>query len=51
MPPLLANILTNYFRVYRRYAYQFWENLTPGQYGMVLIAVLILGYLMMKSAR
>lgn len=43
--------ISYYMRTYQRYAYEFWENLTPSQYGMVLVAVFVAGYLMMKSAR
>lgn len=47
----LALSLTEYLHNYKRYAYDFWENLSPYQYGMVLVAVFVMGYLLMKSAR
>ena len=40
-----------YLRAYQRYAVDFWEHMTPMQYGCILIFIAICGYLMMKSAR
>ncbi|QDT34362.1 hypothetical protein [Thalassoglobus polymorphus] len=51
MSPFLAMPFYSYMRTYKRYAFEFWENLSPAQYGMVLVVVFVLGYLMMKSAR
>lgn len=40
-----------YLRFYQKYAEGFWENLTPMQYGCLLIFVGLCGYLLMKSGR
>lgn len=40
-----------YLRFYRDYALDFWDNITPMQYGCLLIAVAVGGWLMMKSSR
>jgi hypothetical protein len=40
-----------YLRTYERYAVDFWDNLTPMQYGLLLIFVSVSGYLLMRSSR
>jgi len=40
-----------YLRHYQRAFFDFWENITPDQYGALLITVAVVGWLMMKSAR
>ncbi|TWT57326.1 hypothetical protein KOR42_06860 [Thalassoglobus neptunius] len=51
MQLILAMSIGQYLRTYRRYAYDFWENLTPMQYGAVLLTVFVAGFLLMKSSR
>ena len=51
MSPLLALSIQQYIKAYQRYAVHFWENMTPMQYGCILIAVFVIGYLLMKSGR
>jgi len=51
MSEILAMSLHQYVRAYKGYAIDFWQNLTPMQYGMILIGVMVAGYLMMRSAR
>lgn len=40
-----------YLRTYQNYAYDFWENITPMQYGCILILVAVCGYILMKTTR
>jgi hypothetical protein len=47
---LLAASLRHYLRFYRDYAENKWDNLTPMQYGILLISVGVFGWLLMKSA-
>jgi len=39
-----------YMKAYSTYATDLWENMTPAQYGGVLIFIAICGYLLMKSS-
>ncbi|MEW4488964.1 hypothetical protein AB1L42_12835 [Thalassoglobus sp. JC818] len=48
---ILAMSIGQYLRTYKRYAFDFWENLTPMQYGAVLLTVFVAGFLLMKSSR
>jgi hypothetical protein len=34
---------------YRKFFYQAWENMTPMQYGFLLVSVAVVGWIMMKS--
>ena len=49
MNALLALSFKQYMRTYQRYAYEFWEGLTPMQYGSVLIIVFVAGFLLLRS--
>ncbi len=49
MSAQLAFSFTYYIRTYQRYAIDFWENITPMQYGCLLLSVMAIGYLLMKS--
>jgi hypothetical protein len=40
-----------YFDFYCQYAADKWENLTPMQYGSLLISVGVFGWILMKSGR
>ncbi len=40
-----------YMRAYSKYAVDFWENMTPAQYGSILIFIAVCGYLLMRSSR
>jgi hypothetical protein len=51
MSPILANWATRYGRYYVRYAEDRWNNMTPIEYGSVLILVALFGWLLMKSQR
>lgn len=51
MFPILALSFTQYMRTYKRYAFEFWDTLSPADYGMILVSVLVFGYLLMKSSR
>lgn len=48
---LAANIVTRYLNFYADYAMQKWDNITPMQYGYLLIGVGIFGWVLMKSIR
>ncbi|WP_437202654.1 hypothetical protein [Planctomicrobium sp. SH664] len=39
-----------YLKFYQRSFMDFWDNLTPTQYGYILVGVAFAGWLMMKSA-
>lgn len=47
----LAFWFSQYVSEYKRLASDFWANLTPSQYGLILIGVFVGGYLLMKSSR
>ena len=49
MPALLANVVTRYAKFYSQYAANAWVNMTPSQYGLILISVAVFGWLLMKS--
>lgn len=38
-----------YQRVYADLFMQYWNALTPTQYGVILITISVIGYLLMKS--
>ena len=38
-----------YLTFYKNYFLHAWNNLTPMQYGFLLVAVAVIGYLLMKS--
>ncbi len=40
-----------YVRAYERYAVDFWEHMTPGQYVGILLFVGVCGYILMRSSR
>ena len=46
---LLASF-TQYLRFYRSYAERRWDNLTPMEYGILLISVGVFGWVLMKNA-
>lgn len=49
--PILANWVTRYSNFYVRYATDWWNNMNPMQYGTILIAVAVFGWLLMRSQR
>ena len=49
MPLLLANSVTRYARFYAQYASNAWTNMTPSQYGIILVSVAVFGWILMKS--
>lgn len=48
--PLLIGSVSQYLRFYRNYAVERWEHLRPMEYGIILIAVGVLGWVLMKNA-
>jgi len=40
-----------YVRAYLTMLTNFWDHLTPSQYGGLLIAIAVCGYLLMRSSR
>jgi len=50
MQTLLAFTVSQYLRFYQKYAYDYWENLTPMRYGTILITVLVIGFFLLRSA-
>lgn len=47
---ILANEFRRYVRFYQDYAQNKWANLTPMQYGILLISVGVVGWILMKNA-
>lgn len=47
---LLAGTLDRYWDFYCQYAAEKWHNLTPMQYGSILIGIGVFGWILMKSA-
>lgn len=39
----------DYFYFYQKYLMGAWHNITPMQYGYLLVTVAVVGWLMMKS--
>ena len=42
--------VTNYLKFYQKYFVTRWQNLTLGEYGVLIICIGIFGYILMKSA-
>ena len=40
-----------YVQFYANYASDFWDNITPMQYGCLLIFIAVCGYLLMRGSR
>jgi len=51
MSPILANWATRHGRYYVRFASDWWSNMSPIQYGTVLILVALFGWLLMKNGK
>jgi hypothetical protein len=49
MSVVLANAVTRYAKFYAQYATSAWTNMTPSQYGIILISVAVFGWILMKS--
>ncbi len=49
MSLILASAVGRYAKFYSQYAASAWANMTPSQYGIILIAVAVFGWLLMKS--
>jgi hypothetical protein len=49
MPLLLASAVTRYANFYSQYAANAWANMTPSQYGIILVSVAVFGWILMKS--
>jgi hypothetical protein len=47
---LLLASFSSYLRFYRNYAERRWDNMTPMEYGVLLIGVGVFGFLLMKNA-
>jgi hypothetical protein len=46
----LSDTVGDYLRFYGDYAAQRWNHLTPMEYGIILISVGVLGWVLMKNA-
>lgn len=42
--------MQRYLDFYQWFLWDKWENMTPMQYGYLLVAIAVVGYLAMKSA-
>lgn len=50
IPWILLADLMYYLRYYRRYAERRWDQMTPMEYGILLISVGVFGFILMKNA-
>jgi hypothetical protein len=48
-PATFTNDVNYYLRFYRDYALERWNEMTPMQYGLLLISIAVFGWLLMKS--
>ena len=46
---VLAFSITRYAKFYSQYASNAWANMTPSQYGILLVSVAVFGWILMKS--
>lgn len=49
IPASFTNDVNYYLRFYRDYALDRWNEMTPMQYGCLLISIAVFGWLLMKS--
>jgi hypothetical protein len=49
MSLIIASAVSRYAKFYSQYASNAWANMTPAQYGVVLISVAVFGWILMKS--
>ena len=49
MTLLLASAVGRYARYYVQFASNAWTNMTPQQYGIILVSVAFFGWVLMKS--
>jgi hypothetical protein len=49
MTLLLASAVGRYARYYMQFASNAWTNMTPQQYGIILVSVAFFGWVLMKS--
>ncbi len=49
LPASFTNDVNHYLRFYRDYALDRWNEMTPMQYGCLLISIAVFGWLLMKS--
>ena len=49
MDPIFALTFQQYMRIYQRYAYDFWDTMSPIEYGALLIFVFVCGFLLLRS--
>lgn len=47
---ILALSLSRYLKFYQDYAADKWDNLSPMEYGILLIMVGVFGWMLMKNA-
>ena len=43
-------VVWDYLHFYQKYALSTWHNMTPMQYGYMLVTIAVVGWLCMKSA-
>lgn len=43
--------MMDYLIFYEKYFGNKWDNMTPSQYGYLLVTIAVVGYLAMKSGR
>jgi hypothetical protein len=45
----MMQTIHDYWYFYETSFYRFWDNLTPMEYGFLLVTVAVIGYIAMKS--
>ena len=45
----IMQIVYDYFYYYQRFLLKSWHNMTPMQYGYLLVTIAVVGWIMMKS--
>ncbi|MFV0445258.1 MAG: hypothetical protein ACK5Q5_16900 [Planctomycetaceae bacterium] len=50
LPPLMIASISSYIRFYKNYAARRWDGMTPMEYGILLITIGVIGFVMMRNA-
>ena len=46
-----SDYVSRYVHFYQKFLTQKWDNLTPMQYGTMIIVIAVFGWVLMRSAR
>jgi len=47
---MAMQVVTDHLRFYQNYLLSSWHNMTPMQYGYLLVTIAVVGWICMKSA-